>query len=100
MPQSKKVESSLSDELNESAELSVRHRMYQILDSLGEEERKALEKVLEKMYQKNNDESSRSVPRFSYKWLADTLTKHGYPIKKNQIRHYMVFLYPKDREQK
>lgn len=97
MPQSKRVESALSAELNQSADANVSHRMHQILNALDEQERAALNRVLEKMRDKNADKSLRSVPHYSYKWLAETLTKHGHPINKNQVRHYMLFIYPKEK---
>lgn len=100
MPQLKKVDSGLSAELNQSLNENVTHRMHQILESLDQQERTALEQVMAKMHEKNLDKSLRSTPQFSYKWLAETLTKHGHPIKKNQVRHFMVYLYPKNRGKK
>lgn len=97
MPQSKRVESALSAELNEAADANVRHRMLQIFDSLDEQERVALWKVMAKIAEKNADRSLRTVSQYSYRWLAETLTKHGHPINKNQVRHFMLFVYPKMR---
>lgn len=97
MPQPKRIESALTAELNATNDASFRHRMQQILESLDESEREALERVLDRMHAKNLDKTVRTGPLYSYRWLAETLTKHGHPIKKNQVRHYMVFLYAKDR---
>jgi len=49
--------------------------------------------VLERMAEKNADKSLRATHTYSYRWLAETLTKHGHPISKNQIRHYMAFVH-------
>lgn len=95
MPQSKEVDSPLGAELRQSLDANGRHRMEQILDSLPETDRDALSKVLKKMHEKNGDKSLRSVPHYSYKWLAETLTKHGHAINKHQVRHYMVNIYAK-----
>lgn len=64
-------------------------RMIQILEELSETDRKAVETVLERMRKKNADSTTRSTRMYSYQWLAETLTKHGHPVTKNQIRHYM-----------
>lgn len=85
--QKEKAASALESELLARGESEA--RMVQILEALSDNDRKALETVLEKMRKKNSETSTRSTHMYSYKWLADTLTKHGHPITKDQIRHYM-----------
>lgn len=86
--QKEKVASPLENEL--LARIESDARMAQILERLSDSERKAVEIVLDKMRQKNADKTTRSTHAYSYKWLADTLTKHGHPVTKNQIRHYLT----------
>lgn len=93
MPQSKRVESALSAELSGFVHANMRHRMHQILESLESSERALLMQVLERMAEKNADKSLRATHTYSYRWLAETLTKHGHPISKNQIRHYMAYMH-------
>lgn len=96
MPKSKSGVSALAVELNQSADANLKHRMLQILDSLEVDERTALESVLNRMREKNSVVGSRSIHQYSYQWLADLLTKHGHPISRNQVRHFMVNIYRKD----
>lgn len=91
------VDSSLLGELL-SADANPPHRLGQILASVSSEEKQALLDVMEKMYKKNRDKSLRASPSTSYRWLAELLTKHGHEITKEQVRHYMVYIYRKQRE--
>jgi len=85
--QKEKAPSPLEAEL--TTEWSPEGRMLQILGSLTDAERKALDSVFAKIEAKNSDPSMRSTRIYSYEWLAATLTKHGHPITKHQVRAYM-----------
>jgi hypothetical protein len=95
VPQSKKLESVLIADLERCASTSVKHRLEEILDSLPESERQALEKTISNMAEKNQNTSLRCRNGFSYKWLAEVLTKHGHTISANQVRHYIGAIYRK-----
>jgi hypothetical protein len=69
-----------------------------ILDSLPPTERDALLSVLSRMRDKNRSVVTRANSNYSYKWLAEVLTKHGHEIKANQVRHYLTNIYPKTVE--
>ena len=101
MPQSKKSQPSpnaLLSELDECVKASFKHRMDAILDSLSPSERDSLLSVLARMRDKNKSVVTRAYSNYSYKWLAEVLTKHGHEIKANQIRHYLTYIYPKTME--
>lgn len=85
--QKEKAPSPLEAEL--ITERSPEGRMLQILTELTDNERKALDVVFDRIVQKNSDPSMRSTRMYSYQWLAETLTKHGHPITKHQVRAYM-----------
>jgi hypothetical protein len=85
--QKNKAVSPLENEL--LSQCDSESRMLQILDSLSDDERKALEIVFDKMRSKNSDASTRSTRVYSYQWLAKTLTKHGHPVTKYQVRAYL-----------
>jgi uncharacterized membrane protein len=101
VPQSKKSQptpNAFVSELDECVKASFKHRMDAILDSLPPTERDALLSVLSRMRDKNRSVVTRANSNYSYKWLAEVLTKHGHEIKANQVRHYLTNIYPKTVE--
>ena len=87
MPTSKNEPSSLL------VDLSVNHdecRMCKILEELPASERDALLLVLKKIIEKNTTQLGRSQHFYSYRWLAEVLTKHGFKIDKKDVRKYAI----------
>lgn len=65
-------------------------RMCKILEELSPPERDALLSVLKKMKEKNLTQKGRSQHYYSYRWLAELLTKYGFTIEKNDVRKYLI----------
>jgi hypothetical protein len=57
-----------------------------LLESLPEEERKAVERSLD-LIRSDNRKGRAKV--YSCAWLADVLTSHGYPVSRTTIRRYL-----------
>lgn len=57
-----------------------------LLDSLSEEERKAVERSLDLI---RSDTRKGRAKVYSCAWLADVLTSHGYPVSRTTIRRYL-----------
>jgi hypothetical protein len=57
-----------------------------LLESLPEEERKAVERSLDLI---RSDTRKGRAKVYSCAWLADVLTSHGYPVSRTTIRRYL-----------
>lgn len=95
MQQSKKLKSVLIADLEAIDPKRQKHRVDEILDSLSDVEREALHKTIMNMVERNQDKSARCRNGFSYKWLADVLTKNGHTVSANQVRWYIYTIYRK-----
>jgi ribosomal protein L23 len=93
--QSNKLKSVLVADLEAVSPQNHKHRVDEILESLSDVEREAVNKTILNMVEKNKDTSTRCRNGYSYKWLADVLTKNGHAVSANQIRHYVGRIYKK-----
>ena len=65
-------------------------RMCQVLEKLPASEKDALLLVVKKMREKNATQHGRSQHTYSYAWLANVLTKHGFPLERKDVRNYVT----------
>ena len=87
MPTLKKEKNGLLEDLQS---FDTGCRMCQILLALPVSERDALMLVIDKMKKKNSTKEGRSSHTYTYKWLAEVLSKHGFAILRKDIARYFV----------
>lgn len=88
MPSTKDAfESSL---LHELQSVTDECRMCEILRQLPPKEKDALLVVIKKMKEKNATKQGRAKKTYTYRWLAETLTKHGFSVDRRDVRNYMT----------
>lgn len=75
--------------LTELQSMTDECRMCQILRELPDSERDALLVVIKKMKEKNSSKEGRSKHNYTYRWLANTLTSHGFDIDLKGVRRFM-----------
>ena len=85
MPTSKKETNGLLFDLTSA---TVDCRLCVILKELPVTERDALMAVIAKMKTKNATKHGRALHTYTYRWLADVLTKHGFAIQQKDVRNY------------
>jgi len=76
--------------LSELQSYNTECRLCLILKELPSSERDALMEVIGKMKTKNATKEGRAKHSYTYRWLSEVLTKHGFEIDLKEIRKYFA----------